>query len=78
MVVLESKGEGGHGILPLCASSHEGGGGGRAVKNILHHQGVGGSKFFFLKIKIPNSPPSPKTINYERSITLLTLVTAQK
>ena len=51
--------------------------GGRAEKNILHHQGVGGSKiFFFLKIKIPIAPPQP--INYEQSLTFLTLFTAQK
>lgn len=30
-------GGGGHGILPLSASSHEGVGGGQ--KRILHHQG---------------------------------------
>ena len=47
VVVLESKGEGGHGILPLCASSHEVGTGGEGRKKYLTSSGSGGLQNFF-------------------------------
>ena len=59
VVVLESKGEGGHGILPLCASSHEGGGGEGCKKYLTSSGGGGLPIFFFFKLKPPNPPPPP-------------------
>ena len=51
-------GRGGYEIVPLSASSHQGGGG-EHRKNILHHQG-GLEKIFQEKIMIRIAPPTHK------------------
>ena len=67
MVVIEGKGERGHGMLPFFASAHEGK---WTEKNILRHQ-RGDKEHIQGKILRSHSPSPPQPVNCERSLSSL-------